>query len=122
MTAGRSVSRQVVVTGLGPVTSIGVGADAFHRGQLAGTSGARLISRFDSRQAGLAVRHLRQPIAHERDERLCVALGLGEPAGGGDLAQQRGPPLAERALEPGLTPKRGVGAAARRAARGVPRT
>lgn len=41
-------ARRVVVTGLGPVTCIGVGADAFHRGQLAGASGVRRISRFDA--------------------------------------------------------------------------
>jgi 3-oxoacyl-[acyl-carrier-protein] synthase II len=38
---------QVVVTGLGPVTPIGVGAAAFHEGQLACRSGIRTISRFD---------------------------------------------------------------------------
>ena len=43
MTASR-----VVVTGLGPVTPIGVGADEFHRAQLKGVSGVRPISRFDA--------------------------------------------------------------------------
>ena len=41
------MSRQVVVTGLGPVTGIGVGAHAFHQGQLACASGIRTITRFD---------------------------------------------------------------------------
>ncbi len=40
---------RVVVTGLGPVTPIGVGANAFHRAQLAGESGVRLITQFDAR-------------------------------------------------------------------------
>ncbi|MGW0827535.1 beta-ketoacyl-[acyl-carrier-protein] synthase family protein [Streptomyces sp. NPDC002845] len=40
--------RGVVVTGVGPVTSVGVGAKAFHAGQLAGRSGVRPISRFDA--------------------------------------------------------------------------
>jgi 3-oxoacyl-[acyl-carrier-protein] synthase II len=45
---------QVVVTGLGPVTPIGVGAQAFHEAQLAGRSGTRTITRFDP--GGLPVR------------------------------------------------------------------
>ncbi len=39
---------RVVVTGLGPVTPIGVGAEAFHAGQRAGRSGVRTITRFDA--------------------------------------------------------------------------
>jgi 3-oxoacyl-[acyl-carrier-protein] synthase II len=39
--------QRVVITGLGPVTPIGVGADAFHAAQLAGKSGVRPITRFD---------------------------------------------------------------------------
>ncbi|MFI9118351.1 beta-ketoacyl-[acyl-carrier-protein] synthase family protein [Streptomyces bikiniensis] len=39
---------RVVVTGLGPVTPVGVGAEAFHAGQLAGRSAIRAISRFDA--------------------------------------------------------------------------
>ncbi len=38
---------RVVITGLGPVTPIGVGAEAFHRAQLAGKSGVRRITRYD---------------------------------------------------------------------------
>ncbi|MBB4895511.1 3-oxoacyl-[acyl-carrier-protein] synthase II [Streptomyces olivoverticillatus] len=45
---------RVVVTGLGPVTSVGVGAKRFHVGQSEGRSGVRTISRFDP--AGLPVR------------------------------------------------------------------
>ncbi|MEU6809341.1 beta-ketoacyl-[acyl-carrier-protein] synthase family protein [Streptomyces sp. NPDC046831] len=46
--------RRVVVTGLGPVTPVGVGAKAFHVGQLEGRSAVRPISRFDA--SGLPVR------------------------------------------------------------------
>ncbi|MFE3092482.1 beta-ketoacyl-ACP synthase II [Streptomyces sp. NPDC059248] len=41
-------ARRVVVTGLGPVTPVGVGAKDFHVGQLDGRSGVRTISRFDA--------------------------------------------------------------------------
>jgi 3-oxoacyl-[acyl-carrier-protein] synthase II len=37
---------RVLVTGVGPVTSIGIGASAFHRAQLAAVSGTRQLSRF----------------------------------------------------------------------------
>ncbi|HEX2864902.1 MAG TPA: beta-ketoacyl-ACP synthase II [Deinococcales bacterium] len=40
--------QRVVITGLGPVTPIGIGAQAFHDGQLAGRSGVRAITRFDA--------------------------------------------------------------------------
>ncbi len=40
--------RRVVVTGLGPVTPIAVGADAYHRAQVEGRSGVRAITRFDA--------------------------------------------------------------------------
>ncbi|KUM73509.1 beta-ketoacyl-[acyl-carrier-protein] synthase family protein [Streptomyces curacoi] len=40
--------RRVMVTGLGPVTPVGVGAEAFHAGQLAGRSAVRPITRFDA--------------------------------------------------------------------------
>jgi 3-oxoacyl-[acyl-carrier-protein] synthase II len=40
--------RRVVVTGLGPVTPIGVGADAFLRAQHRGANGIREITRFDA--------------------------------------------------------------------------
>ncbi|MGK5627562.1 beta-ketoacyl-[acyl-carrier-protein] synthase family protein [Streptomyces sp. URMC 123] len=46
--------RRVVVTGLGPVTAVGVGAKRFHAGQLEGRGGVRTISRFDA--SGLPVR------------------------------------------------------------------
>jgi len=39
---------RVVVTGLGPVTPIGSGADAFHRAQLEGRSGVADITHFDA--------------------------------------------------------------------------
>lgn len=39
--------RRVVITGLGPVSPIGVGAEAFHQAQLQGKSGIRRITRFD---------------------------------------------------------------------------
>jgi len=38
----------VVITGLGPVTCIGLGSGAFHAAQLRGESGIRLITRFDA--------------------------------------------------------------------------
>ncbi|KGQ20918.1 beta-ketoacyl-ACP synthase II [Thermus filiformis] len=40
--------RRVVITGLGPVSPIGVGAEAFHKAQLEGRSGIRRITRFDA--------------------------------------------------------------------------
>ncbi|MEJ2356672.1 MAG: beta-ketoacyl-ACP synthase II [Deinococcales bacterium] len=46
--------RRVVITGLGPVTPIGVGATAFHEAQLAGVSGVGPLRRFDA--TGLPVR------------------------------------------------------------------
>jgi 3-oxoacyl-[acyl-carrier-protein] synthase II len=42
------MSRRVVITGLGPVTPIGIGADVFHAAQLEGLSGVRPITRFDA--------------------------------------------------------------------------
>lgn len=39
--------RRVVITGLGLVSPIGVGAEAFHQAQLQGRSGIRRITRFD---------------------------------------------------------------------------
>lgn len=47
-------ARRAVITGLGPVTAVGVGAKDFHTGQLHGRSGVRTISHFDP--AGLPVR------------------------------------------------------------------
>ncbi|MFH0244675.1 beta-ketoacyl-[acyl-carrier-protein] synthase family protein [Streptomyces sp. HK10] len=47
-------ARRVVVTGLGPVTSAGVGAREFHRNLLDGLSAVRTVRRFDP--AGLPVR------------------------------------------------------------------
>ena len=46
--------RRVAVTGLGAITPIGWGAEAFHRAQLAAASGVRTITRFDASE--LAVR------------------------------------------------------------------
>lgn len=40
--------RRVVVTGLGPVAPNGIGAEAFHKAQLAGKSGIRCVTRFDA--------------------------------------------------------------------------
>ncbi len=42
------MSHRVVITGLGPVTPIGVGAAEFHQAQLAGRNGIRNITRFDA--------------------------------------------------------------------------
>jgi 3-oxoacyl-[acyl-carrier-protein] synthase II len=42
--------RRVVVTGMGPVTPIGIGVEAFHKAQLEGKSGIRRITRFDASQ------------------------------------------------------------------------
>jgi 3-oxoacyl-[acyl-carrier-protein] synthase II len=39
--------RRVVITGLGPVTAIGLGQQEFHRAQLEGRNGVQTISRFD---------------------------------------------------------------------------
>jgi 3-oxoacyl-[acyl-carrier-protein] synthase II len=39
--------RRVVVTGMGPISPIGIGNQAFHQAQLAGKSGIRRITRFD---------------------------------------------------------------------------
>ncbi|HEX9124563.1 MAG TPA: beta-ketoacyl-ACP synthase II [Actinomycetota bacterium] len=43
-----SVSRRVVVTGIGPVTPIGIGVDEFWAGATGGRNGIRPISRFDA--------------------------------------------------------------------------
>ena len=42
------MGHRVVITGVGPVTPIGIGAAAYHAAQLAGKSGVRLITRFDA--------------------------------------------------------------------------
>lgn len=42
------MGHRVVITGVGPVTPIGIGADAYHAAQLAGKNGVRLITRFDA--------------------------------------------------------------------------
>jgi 3-oxoacyl-[acyl-carrier-protein] synthase II len=42
------MSHRVVITGLGPVTPIGIGALVFHQAQLVGKSGIRNITRFDA--------------------------------------------------------------------------
>lgn len=39
--------RRVVITGMGPVSPIGIGNEAFHKAQLEGKSGIRRITRFD---------------------------------------------------------------------------
>lgn len=67
------MTRRVVVTGLGPVTGIGVGAEAFHRGQLAGLSGTGPLRRFDPAEAGLAAGiagEVEIPRHHRPDRRL----------------------------------------------------
>lgn len=40
--------RRVVITGIGPVSPIGIGAQAFHKAQLEGKSGIRRITCFDA--------------------------------------------------------------------------
>ena len=42
------MGHRVVITGVGPVTPIGIGANAYHAAQLAGKNGVRLITRFDA--------------------------------------------------------------------------
>lgn len=63
--------RTVVITGLGPVTSIGVGSHEFWRAQLKGVNGIRPITRFDA--SGLPVR-----IAGEVDLPAALAPGRRE--------------------------------------------
>ena len=46
---------RVVITGLGPVTPIGIGAAAFEQAQLAGKSGVGLISRFDTEKLSVKI-------------------------------------------------------------------
>ena len=48
--------RRVVITGLGPVTPIGVGPEAFHLAQLEGKSGIRRITRYDPDEYQLGVK------------------------------------------------------------------
>ncbi len=40
--------KRVVITGLGPLTSIGIGAENYHRGQLEGKNGISTIANFDT--------------------------------------------------------------------------
>ena len=47
--------RRVVVTGLGPVTPIGNGAEAFLRGQHEGRNGIRTITRFDASELSVRI-------------------------------------------------------------------
>ncbi len=42
------MAHRVVITGLGPVTAIAIGAEAFHQAQLQGKSGVRNITKFDT--------------------------------------------------------------------------
>ncbi|MEW6058731.1 MAG: beta-ketoacyl-ACP synthase II [Actinomycetota bacterium] len=49
-----SAERRVVVTGIGPVTPVGIGVDDFWRGLTTGRNGIRPISRFDA--TGLPVK------------------------------------------------------------------
>ncbi|GGN46137.1 beta-ketoacyl-ACP synthase II [Deinococcus daejeonensis] len=49
---GVSGLKRVVITGLGPVTPIGVGAQAFAQAQRAGKSGISTITRFDPAETG----------------------------------------------------------------------
>ena len=68
------MTRRVVVTGLGPVTPIGVGADAFRAGQFSGSGGVRTITRFDPK--GIPV-----TIAAEVDLPAELAMDRREAAG-----------------------------------------
>ncbi len=47
--------KRVVITGLGPVTPIGVGAEAFLHGQRSGKNGIRRISRFDPSELSVQI-------------------------------------------------------------------
>ena len=47
--------KRVVVTGLGPVTSIGIGAEAFLKAQAEAQNGIRTIRNFDSKAEGISV-------------------------------------------------------------------
>ena len=47
--------KRVVITGLGPVTPIGVGAEAFLQGQRSGKNGIRRISRFDPSELAVQI-------------------------------------------------------------------
>jgi 3-oxoacyl-[acyl-carrier-protein] synthase II len=47
--------QRVVITGLGPVTAIGVGQQEFHRSQLEARSGVQTISRFDASDFGVRI-------------------------------------------------------------------
>ena len=40
--------KRIVITGLGALTPIGIGAEAFHKAQLEGQSGVGTISHFDA--------------------------------------------------------------------------
>ena len=42
------MAHRVVITGLGPVTAIGIGAEAFLAAQMAGKSGVDYITKFDT--------------------------------------------------------------------------
>lgn len=46
------IPRRVMVTGVGPVTDIGVGAETFHRAQLDGISGTRHLTRYAPEEVG----------------------------------------------------------------------
>ena len=50
------VRRRVVVTGIGPVTPVGIGRDVFWDALVAGRGGVGLISRFDADAIGLPVK------------------------------------------------------------------
>ena len=47
--------KRVVVTGVGPVTSVGVGAEAFLQAQHEGKNGIRQITRFDASQTDVTI-------------------------------------------------------------------
>ena len=47
--------KRVVITGLGPVTPIGVGADAFREGQHRAANGIRRITRFDASELSVRI-------------------------------------------------------------------
>ena len=55
MNNGRRPPRRVVITGMGCVTPIGIGRDAFWHGLQTGESGVRLIESFDVSRSAVKI-------------------------------------------------------------------